>query len=134
MERYCSGNSQYSRRECLETSDIPDKTHQIDLEDTTLNIFRKLDAGIHSLNIEDCHWFPSKGPKRDIIKLSKQKCVNRICHFKKNMKGMDLTLLGISSLVFINDIRCQYYKFHWRKCRKLLTNKFIDSFWLKDRP
>ena len=39
-------NSQYSRRECLEITGIPDKTDQTDLENTALNIFRKLDVEI----------------------------------------------------------------------------------------
>ena len=56
---------------------------------------------------------------------------------------MDLTSLGISSPIFINDSLCQ--PMLWRTCKKLLTNKFIDSFWVsngsirlrvenKDRP
>ena len=55
LERQCWKNSQYSRQECLEISGIPDKTDLKDLEDTALNIFRKLDIEIVSSNIEDCH-------------------------------------------------------------------------------
>ena len=46
LERQCWSNSQYSRRECLEITGIPDKTDQTDLENTALNIFRKLDVEI----------------------------------------------------------------------------------------
>ena len=106
----CWSNSQYSRRECLEISVIPDKTDENDLEDTVLNIFRKLDVEIDSSNIEDSHWLPSKGPKRVIINFSKRKDANKIRHCQKNLKGMDLTSFGISSPVFINDSLCQYYK------------------------
>ena len=42
---------------------------------------------------------------------------------------MGLTSLGISNTVIINDSPCQYYKMLWQKCKKILTNKFIDSFW-----
>ena len=73
MERQCWSNSQYSRGECLEISGITNKIDQKDLEGTALNIFRKLDVEIDSSNIEDCHWLRSKGPKRAIIKFSKQK-------------------------------------------------------------
>ena len=69
--RQCWSNSQYSRRECLEITGITDKTDQKDLENTALNIFRKLNVETDSLNIEECHWLPSKGPKRAIIKFSK---------------------------------------------------------------
>ena len=113
LERQCWSNSQYSRRECLEITGIPDKTDQKDLENTALNIFRKLDVEIDSSNIEDCHWLPSKGPKRAIIKFSKGKDANRIRNCKKNFKGMDLTSLGISSEVFTDDSLGQYYKMLW---------------------
>ena len=94
LEHQCWSNSQYSRRECLEISSIPDKTSQKDLEVTALNIFRKLEVEIVSSNIEDCHWLPSKEPKRLIFKFSKRKDANKIRH-------MDLTSFGIFSPVFI---------------------------------
>ena len=106
----CWSNSQYSRREWLEISVIPDKTDQKDLEDTVLHIFKKLHVEIESSDIKDCHWLPSMGPKRVIINFSKQKNSNKICHCRKNLKRMDLTLFGIFSPVFINDSPCQYYK------------------------
>ena len=46
----------YSRLECLEVSGVPDKTDQKDLEDTAVNIFRKLENEIDYSKIEDCHW------------------------------------------------------------------------------
>ena len=73
-------NCQYTRRECLEISGIPDKADQKDLEDTVLNISRKVDVEIDSSNIEDSHWLPSKGPKHVIIKFLKGEDANRICH------------------------------------------------------
>ena len=103
-------NFQYSIRECLEISVTPDKTDQKDLDDTALNIFRKLDVEIDFSNIEDCRWLPSKGPKRVIVKFSKREDANRIFHCKKNLKGMSLNSFGISSPVFINDRFFQYYK------------------------
>ena len=98
-----------------------------------MNIFRKLDVEVGSSNIEDCHWLPSTGPKSVIIKFSKQKDANRIRHYKKNLKGMDLTSPSISSSAFISDSLCQYYKMLWQKCKKLLTTKFLDSFWVSNR-
>ena len=121
LEPQCWSNSQYSRRERLEITILLDKTDQKDLENTALNIFRKLDVEIDSSNIEDCHWLPNKGPKRAIIKFSKRKDANRIRHCKKNLKEMDLTSLGISSPVFINDSLCQYYKMLWRNAANNFT-------------
>ena len=83
----------------LEITGIPDKTDQKDLENTALNIFRKLDVEIDS----------SLNSLLLIIKFSKRKDANIIRHWKKNLKGMNLTSLSISSPVFINDRLCQYY-------------------------
>ena len=53
LERQCWSNSRYSRRECLQVTGIPDKTDHKDLENTVLNIFRKLDVEIDSSNNEN---------------------------------------------------------------------------------
>ena len=81
--------------------------------------------------IEDCHWVkPSKGAKKVIVKLSRRKDANKIRLFKKGLKGMNLSSLSINSAVYINDSLCTYYKMLWGKCRKLLSNKYIHSFWV----
>ena len=43
---------------------------------------------------------------------------------------MNLSSLGIDSVVYINDSLCIYYKMLWGQCRKLLLNKCIHSFWV----
>ena len=43
FDRQCWGNSQYFRRECLETTVVPDSISNDDLEETILKIFDKLD-------------------------------------------------------------------------------------------
>ena len=49
-----------------------------ELEERALKLFKKLDVEIDSINIEDCHWLPSKAPKRVINKFSKRKDANSI--------------------------------------------------------
>ena len=90
LERQCWSNCQYSRRECLELSGLPESIENSELEDTALQLFKKLDVEVDSSKSEDCHWLPSKGPKRVIVKLSKQKDTNKVWKVKKNLKGMDL--------------------------------------------
>ena len=88
---------------------------------------------INPAEIEDCHWLPTyKGPKRVIVKFSKRKDANSVRRAKKNLKGMDLSSLGITSPVYINDSLCQYYKTLWKKCKKLWSNKYITSFWVSN--
>ena len=77
LERQCWSNCQYSRRECLELSGLPESIENSELEDTTLQLFKNLDIEVDPSNIEGCHWLPSKGPKRVTVKFSKQKDANR---------------------------------------------------------
>ena len=109
LERQCWGNNQYSRRECLEITGVPDSVSNVDLEKTTIKIFDKLDVAIDPSNIEDCHWLKSNGPKEVIIKFARHKDGNLIRKNKK-LKGMNLCFAGISNPVFINDSLCSYYK------------------------
>ena len=63
LERQCWGNNQYSRRECLEITGVPDSVSN-DLEKTTIKVFDKIDVAIDPSNIEDCHWLKINGPKK----------------------------------------------------------------------
>ena len=110
LERQWWSNCQYSRRECLELSGLPESLKNSKLEDTALQLFERLDVEIDSSNREDWHWLPTKGPKRVIVKFFKQKDANRIPKIKKNLKGIDLSSIGIRSPVYINDSLCKYYK------------------------
>ena len=69
-----------------------------------------LNVTLDSSNTEDCHWLPSKGPERVIVKFSKRKDANRIRKVKKNLNGIDLSSIGIRPPVYVNDILCKYYK------------------------
>ena len=131
LERQCWSNCQYSTRECLELSGLPESIENSELKDTVLQLFKKLAVEIDS-NIEDCHWLPSKGPKRVIVEFSKRKGANRVWKVKKNLKGIDLSSTGIKSPVYINESLCKYCKMLWRKCKKLCVNKLIHSFWVSN--
>ena len=43
---------------------------------------------------------------------------------------MNLSSLGINSAVYIKNSLCTYCKILWGKCRRLLLNKCIHSFWV----
>ena len=106
LERQCWGNSQYSRRECLEITGIPDSISNDDLEETTIKIFDKLDVAIDPSNIEDCHWLKCNGPKKVSIKFARRKDANLIRKNKNKLKGMNLCLIRVNNPVFINDSLC----------------------------
>ena len=131
LECQCWNNSQYSRRECLELTGIPETSDNNTLESTVLKIFEKLEVNVDPTNVKDCHWISSKnGPKRVIVKVSKRKDGFKIRSSKRKLKDMDLTSIGINNPVYINDSLCTYYKMLWRKCKSLRMNKLIHSFWV----
>ena len=132
LERQCWGNNQYSRRECLEITGVPDSVSNDDLEETTIKIFDKLNVAIDPSNIEDCHWLKSNGPKKVIIKFARRKDANLVRKNKNKLKGMNLSSVGINNPVFINDSLCSYYKMLWRKCKKLWSSKYIHAFWVSN--
>ena len=131
LEPQCWSNSQYSRRECLELTGIPEANGNNTLENTVLKVFGKLEVNVDPSNVEDCHWVSSEnGPKRVIVKVSKRKDAFKIRSSKRKLKDMDLTSIGINNPIYISDSLCTYYKMLWRKCKSLPMNKLIHSFWV----
>ena len=132
-ERKCWANEQYSRRECLEISGIPESVSDNALEDKIQGVLRGIDAEVDTENIESCHRLKGKGSKgRVILKLSKRKDAEKIKLNKKKLKNIDHRKIGLSSgtKVFINESLCGYYKLLWSKCKKLFLEKKIASFWV----
>ena len=125
LQRQCWSNSQYSRPECLEISGFLESLKNEDLEGTVLKVFEELNVAVDPSNVEDCHWVASRTSKKVIIKVSRRKDANKIRRVKKNLKNLNLSSLGITNHVFIND--SSYYKMLWSKCKKLSSNKSIQT-------
>ena len=109
LEGQCGANEQYSRRECLGISGVPEPVYDKDLEGKVLNLFLKID--------------------NEKLKMSRRKDPYKIRRAKKKLKGLDLSSIGINSAVLINDSLCRYCKNLWAKCKKLWFDKFIHGFW-----
>ena len=119
LERKCAANEQYSRRECLEISGIPDSIPNNNLEETVLKIFNETGVTVNSRDVEACHRLNQKAnPKKVIIKLSKRKDVARVMNNKKKLKSMKPQNIGLPSgcKISINESLCKYYKYLWWKC------------------
>ena len=124
LEHQCWSNSQYSRRECLKLTGIPETSENNTVESTVLKIFERLEIKIDPSNAEDRPWISSKnGLKQVIVKVSKPKDATKKRSSKRTLKDMDLTSIGIRKRVYINDSVCTYYKMLWRKCKSLQMNK-----------
>ena len=130
LERQCWSNAQYSRRETLEISGIPENTDDGELEGKVLTVLSKLDVNMDPANAETCHWVKSNKGKKAILKFSRRKDSDEIRRVK--LKITDLEPIGITTPVYINDSLCFYYKNLWSKCKKLWTNKFIFGYWVSN--
>ena len=77
-------NEQYSRRECLEISGIPESVSDDALADKIQGVLRAIDAEVDTENVESCHRLKGKSSKgRVILKLSKRKDAEKIKLNKK---------------------------------------------------
>ena len=54
LECQCWAKDQYSRRECLEISDVPEFLADNDLGGKVLKLLEKIDVEVHPDNIEAC--------------------------------------------------------------------------------
>ena len=133
LERQCWSNAQYSKRETLEISGIPENIDDGELEGKVLTVLSKLDVNIDPANVEACHWLKSNNKgKKAILKLSRRKDSDEIRRVRSKLKTTDLKPIGITTPVYINDSLCFYYKKLWSKCKKLWTNKFIFGYWVSN--
>ena len=131
LERQCWSNAQYSRRETLEISGIPENIDNGELEGKVLTVLSKLDVNIDPANVEACHWLKSNNKgKKAILKLSRRKDSDEIRRLRSKLKTTDLKPIGITTLVYINDSLCFCYKKF--KSKKLWSTKFICGYWVSN--
>ena len=132
LERQCWANAQYSRRECLEVSGIPDNVKQNDLEDKVLTIFKKVGCDIKSDNIEACHRVGRQN--NVIIKFSKRKDCQQVFSVKKDLSKLDMKEVDLpeGTQIYINQSLCPYYKSLWSKSKKLRSLGKIHSFFISN--
>ena len=75
----CCANEQYSCKECLEMSGIPESVSDNTLEDKIQEVLHGIDVEVDTENIESCHRLKGKGNKgKVILKLSKRKEADKI--------------------------------------------------------
>ena len=132
LERQCWANAQYSRRECLEVSGIPNTIKQDELENKVLTIFKKVGCDIKNENIEACHRV--RRQNNVIIKFSKRKDCQQVYSVKKDLGKLDMKEVDLpeGTQVYINQSLCPYYKSLWSKSKKLHTLGKIHSFFISN--
>ena len=104
QERQCWNNAQYSRRETLEISGIPEYIDDGELEWKVLTVLSKLDVNVDPANVEACHWLKSNNKgKKVILKLPRRKDSDEIRRVRRKLKTTDLKPIEITTPVYIND-------------------------------
>ena len=125
-------NAQYSRRECLEVSGIPESVKQDELEDKVHRIFKKVGCDIPSDNIEACH---RVGRHNNVfMKFSKRKDCQQIFLLKEDLSKLDMKEVDLPerTQIFVNRILCPYYKSLCSNSKKLRSLGKIHSFFISN--
>ena len=131
LEREANLNAQRSRENNLEIHGINDSIEDSALEDTCISIFKKLDIDCSSSDIEGCHRLPSrKGStnKPTILKFVNRKKAEELVRAKRNLKGLSLADLNISSEVYFNLNLSPAFRELDYFCRRLFVDKKIAGY------
>ena len=126
---------QYSRRNNIEISGIPETVTDNDLEQKVIEILDCIDVNVDSRDIETCHRLPSKtSPKTTIIKFVNRKVCEEAHPNKKKLDSCDKSSIGISDdvKIYINENLCPYYKKLAWKCRVLRREKVVINNWTRN--
>ena len=122
---------QYSRRESVIFSGIPDRVPQDQLEPTVINIIDHMGLSVHPKDISAIHQLKKQGryPARVIVKFVNRKVVN-FCHDNKNVlptikNQIKMNLRIYESLATLNQESL-------RICTWLKDNNIIDRHYLRN--
>ena len=104
-------NSQYSRRETLESVGLPKSLTNDKAETKLCQIFRSLDCNV-TCNLDACHWLKDK--KRVIVKFCRTKNCDKALKAINDLRKLNTTNLDLpEQLIFINQSLCAYYPLLW---------------------
>ena len=125
VERKCHKNEQYSKRECLEISCIPNSIEDTALKYTAMKLFRKVNVLIDPLNVGDCYHLKSNnnGPQKVINKLFNEKRFNVFSRLNRALKMLILPKMELQVKVYVAIINS-----YGQNIKKLWLNKVIESF------
>ena len=129
-KRQCWANAQYSRRECIEISGIPNSVGDNELEEKVLKVFNKLGVTVNEENVEACHRI-KQGSDRLIIKLSRKKDCQQVMKVKSDLRNLNVSEcdLPAGTTLYFNESLCPYYRWIWSCCKKLKNSNIIFGFY-----
>ena len=124
LEKKQAKSEQYSRRNNVEFSNIPNDIPDNQLEDKVIKICRESGVEVNQNDIEGCHRLPASrysrsDNKRVIVKFLNRKHSESLLFKKKSISSRDFSNINISSKIFVSVSLCPYYRFIWGKCKDL---------------
>ena len=139
MERHSYDLEQYTRRNNLEISGVPNDVKDSDLEQKCIDILDIVNINVTSNDIEAVHRLPSRSrnsPKPVIIKFVNRKNVEKCC--KRDSKDKlgscdmrDLDFPEDTRLYFSENLSPYYRHLAWM-CRVLKRARKISGTWFRD--
>ena len=136
LEKKCAANDQYSRRNNIEISGIPDSVPNNLLEGKVIEILNYLNINLKFWDIEACHRlsnnFNSKFPARVIVRFVNRKYTVTALSRKKSLNNINLipgSQNSINNKIYINENLCQAYREIYDFAYKLLKQNAISHLW-----
>ena len=124
LQKKQAKSEQYSRRNNVKFSNIPNDILDNQLEDKVIQICRESGVEVDQNDIEDCHRLPASrysrsDNKRVIVKFVNRKHSESLLFKKKSISSRDFSNINISSKIFVSVSLCPYYRLIWGKCKDL---------------
>ena len=132
-------SEQYSRRNNVEFSNIPNDIVNNQWEDKIIQICRKSGVKVDQNDIESCHHLPvsrysRSDNKRGMVKFVNRKHSETLLYKKKSISNRDFSNINIPSKIFVAVPLCPYYRFIWSKCKTFRGEvKYIKYFVLVEQ-
>ena len=111
LEKNQAKGEQYSRRNNVELSSIPNSICDEDLENTVINISKESRINMDARDIEGCHRLPlsrnSRGrDKKVVVKFVNRKYAEALLKDKKRINGKNFDHLHVTNKVFVSVSLC----------------------------
>ena len=117
LEKNQAKSEQYSRRNNIELSGIPNDIPEDNLDKVLIDICHDSGLEIEPKDIEGCHRLPVSRYIRDSNKRLTVKFVTRkhetILQNKKSISSKDFSHLDANGKVFVSVALCPYYRYIW---------------------
>ena len=132
IKNHCWANALFSRRGCLEISDIPSSASDKNLEDVVCKAIMKAGVEVSDKDIEDYHRVGKRG--QTIVNFCKRKVSKQVLNVSKNLTKSwmgDLQLTGQSKF-YVKQSLCPYDRVLWLKSKPLHKMGKIFSYYVSN--